>query len=488
MKCIPTPPVASTLLESMRAIGYSFEAAAADLIDNSLSAGARNVDLYFPPSGEPYAAILDDGRGMCRLELMEAMRHGSRSPLAPRSRDDLGRFGLGLKTASLSQARRLTVVSKRDGHVCGAEWNLDEVARRGDWALLELEQEDLDTVPLIQTLHSRAAGTLVIWRALDRALAGESALLRALQDHMDRTRAHVALVFHRFMEAQPAPVMITINGLAVVPLDPFLRSRKGRQTLPTETFAIDGHVVQVEAHILPHLSKLSATEIAEAGGSDGLRRNQGFYVYRNRRLIIWGTWFRLARQEEMTKLARVIVDVPNSLDHLWSLDVKKSAAHPPEQVRQGLRQIVDRIAERSRRVHTFRGAPTQDDGVIRGWQRLELRGGRFQYRINRDHDLLVGLRRAIDEPDGPLFERAVQMLEESFPYDAVYADMAADRLPSTDEAPGELLERLSDMAARLLGALEGVPEARKATLDRLHLLEPFCRHPEITARIRETLT
>lgn len=213
MKCIPTPPVASTLLESMRAIGYSFEAALADLIDNSLSAGARNVDLYFPPSGEPYVAIVDDGRGMSRLDLMEAMRHGSRSPLAPRSRDDLGRFGLGLKTASLSQARRLTVVSKRDGHVCGAEWNLDEVARRGDWALLELEQADLDTVPLIQTLHSRAAGTLVIWRDLDRALAGESALLRALQDHMDRTRAHVALVFHRFIEAQPAPVMITSHQL-----------------------------------------------------------------------------------------------------------------------------------------------------------------------------------------------------------------------------------------------------------------------------------
>lgn len=487
MKCIPTPPAASALLESMRAIGYSFEAAVADLVDNSISAGAQNVELFFPPSGDPYVAILDDGRGMTRLELMEAMRHGSRGPLAPRSPDDLGRFGLGLKTASLSQARRLTVVSKCRGGICGAEWNLDEIARKEDWALLELEQADLETVPLIQSLQAYAAGTLVVWHDLDRALAGESAPIRALQDHMDRTRAHVALVFHRFMETQPAEVTITINGLVVVPLDPFLRSRRGRQALPAEKFEIDGHVVQVEAHILPHLSKLSGTEIAEAGGTEGLRRNQGFYVYRNRRLIIWGTWFRLARQEEMTKLARVIVDVPNSLDHLWSLDVKKSAAHPPERVRQGLRQIVDRIAERSRRVHTFRGAPTHDDGVVRGWQRLELRGGRFQYRINRDHDLLAGLRRELDESDGPLLERFVQMLEESFPYDAVYADMAADRIPSTDEAPAELHERLSDMAARLLDALEGIPDARRATLERLHLLEPFCRHPEITARILETL-
>jgi hypothetical protein len=488
MKCISTPPVAATLLEAMRAIGYSFEAAVADLIDNSLSAEATRVDLFFPPSGTPYVAILDNGRGMVRRELMEAMRHGSRSPLDPRSPHDLGRFGLGLKTASLSQARQMTVVSKREGVTCGAEWNLDEVARRGDWALLELEEADLRSVPRVDDLQSMPTGTLVVWRVLDRALAGESDSLRALQDHMDRTRSHVALVFHRYMEGNLPPVTITMNGMTVTPLDPFLRARKGRQSLPPEVFQVGGQDIRAEAHILPHLSKLSAAEIAEAGGAEGLRRNQGFYVYRNRRLITWGTWFRLARQEEMTKLARVIVDVPNSLDHLWSLDVKKSSATPPERVRQGLRQIVDRIAERSRRVHTFRGTPSSDDGLVRGWERLELRGGRFRYRVNRDHDLLVALRRVLDEPDGPLLERFVQVVEESFPYDAVYADMAADKQPFPDDSLDDPHDKLMDVAVRLLEALHDLPDARRTTLERLHLLEPFCRHPEVTAKIREKLT
>lgn len=488
MKGLFTPPVASTLLEAMRAIGYSFESAIADLVDNSIAAQCSVVDVTFSPFDEPFVALTDDGRGMCRAELIEAMRHGSRSPLVTRDARDLGRFGLGLKTASLSQCRRLTVVSKKGDEICGAEWDLDEVARTGDWSLLELEPDDVAIVPAIGSLVSHDQGTLVVWRALDRALAGESDHVRALQNHVDRARGHLALVFHRFTEGSTPLLRLAINGMPVVPLDPFLRSRKGRQTLPIETIVVDSQRVVVEAHILPHVSKLTPAEITQAGGEEGLRRNQGFYVYRNLRLISWGTWFRLAKQEEMTKLARVIVDIPNTLDHLWSLDIKKSSAHPPEQVRQALRQIVDRIADRSRRVYSYRGTTSLDKGIVRGWSRVELRAGRFQYRLNRDHDLFGALRLVVPEGSGPLLERFVQMVEESFPYDAVYADMAADGQPAVDESGEQLEDRLKDMAARLLDAFKDLPDARNATLERLTTLEPFCRHPDLARKIKESLT
>lgn len=488
MKGLFTPPVASTLLEAMRAIGYSFESAVADLVDNSIAAECSVVDMTFSPFDEPFVALTDDGRGMARAELIEAMRHGSRSPLVTRDVRDLGRFGLGLKTASLSQCRRLTVVSKQGDDICGAEWDLDEVARTGDWSLLELEPADIPAVPAIESLLSRKRGTLVVWRSLDRALAGESDHVRALQNHVDRTRGHLALVFHRFAEGQTPHLRLTINGMAVAPLDPFLRSRKGRQTLPTETVIVDGQRVVVEAHILPHLSKLTQAEIAQAGGEEGLRRNQGFYVYRNLRLIAWGTWFRLAKQEEMTKLARVIVDIPNTLDHLWSLDIKKSSAHPPEKVRQALRQIVDRIADRSRRVYSYRGTTSLEKGIVPGWNRVELRAGRFQYTVNRDHDLFGALRLAVPESSAALLERFAQMVEESFPYDAVYADMASEKQPAVDDSYEQIEDRLKDMAARLLDALKDLPDARNATLERLPTLEPFCRHPELARKIKESLT
>lgn len=483
-----TPPVAKTLLEAMRAIGYSFETAIADLVDNSIAAGSSRLELMFSPFGEPYVALADDGRGMSREELLASMQHGSRNPLAVRERHDLGRFGLGLKTASLSQCRRLTVLSKQGGVLSGAEWDLDVVESTQDWTLLELDSEDLEAVPGVEALDGLEAGTLVVWRALDRALAGESDTVRALQDHVDRTRSHLSLVFHRFMEGATPDLRLTINGVRVEPLDPFLRTGRGRQAFPPEVLLVAGEKVSVEAHILPHVSRLSPAEIAQAGGEDGLRRNQGFYVYRNRRLISWGTWFRLAKHEEMTKLARVLVDIPNSLDHLWSLDIKKSTAHPPEQVRRVLRQIVERIAERSRRVYTYRGRTALERDVVAGWHRIEMRGGRFQYRINREHDLFSAMREAMPEEGAGLLERFAQMVEESFPYEAVYSDMAADRQPASEETEEEAAARLRDMAQRLLDALAHLPDARLATLERLPQLEPFCRHPEIARSLKESLS
>lgn len=468
----------------MRAIGYSFETALADIIDNSIAASATRVDVMFSAAPSPYVSICDDGTGMDPDLLFSAMRHGSRNPQAERHSDDLGRFGLGLKTASLSQCRLMTVASLSGSVFSGAAWDLDDCV---DWMMLELDTEDLKCVPDIAALQKKKSGTLVVWRNLDRAMTGESNSEGALMSLMDRARDHLALVFHRFLQGPSSKIAITINGLPVRPLDPFLMNAKGRQTLPSEIVQVENDAVRVEAHILPHISKLSAQEITLAGGEEGLRRNQGFYVYRNRRLITWGTWFRLAKQEEMTKLARVMVDIPNSLDHLWSLDVKKSAAHPPEKVRQSLSRIVERIADRSRRVYTFRGNRGWDPNLVPAWKRLELRDRNVRYEVNREHDLFGVLRKEVPERAAPILERFVQMIEDSFPFDSVYADMASDRRTESVESQEEIEDRLLEIAGQLLGALATTPEARSLMLERLHLLEPFNKHPQVTTRIKEKL-
>ena len=137
---------------------------------------------------------------------------------------------------------------------------------------------------------------------------------------MDLAREHLSLVFHRLLGSRHEPVTIALNMNPLCALDPFLTSHKATQCLPQEEFSIDGETVSVAPFILPHLSKLTSAELMTAGGEEGLRRNQGFYVYRNQRLITWGSWFRLIRQEELTKLARVRVDITNRLDHLWRLE------------------------------------------------------------------------------------------------------------------------------------------------------------------------
>ena len=175
MRVKDTPPFAPVLMESTRAMGYSLEAAVADIIDNSIAASAGEVDVYFSPyDAVPYVAILDDGTGMSSDQIDDAMRYGSQSSLNIRGEQDLGRFGLGLKTASLSQCRCLTVISKQGRKVVARRWDLDEIYKRSSWALISLDREDIEGIPqYVNLLKPMKQGTLVIWESLDRMLGGD---------------------------------------------------------------------------------------------------------------------------------------------------------------------------------------------------------------------------------------------------------------------------------------------------------------------------
>lgn len=205
-------PHAASLIQSLRDIGYSCETALADIIDNSITAGAKSVQIMSDASStEPALGILDDGRGMSFEELVEAMRPGTRSPLVSRDVNDLGRFGLGLKSASFSQCKRLTVVTRQKGIFSGATWDLDIVARTDRWDI-EIHDEQ-DEIPWADQL--RNDGTLVVWRSLDRLSGGLDHDLRKQAEHINRSIAgaerHVRLVFHRFMSEGRSPLVIQLN-------------------------------------------------------------------------------------------------------------------------------------------------------------------------------------------------------------------------------------------------------------------------------------
>lgn len=484
------PPLAPVLLESMRAIGYSFESALADIVDNSISANATAIEIRFLPYDEPYVAVIDNGEGMDAATLVNAMRHGSRDPRLVRASTDLGRFGLGLKTASLSQCRRLTVLSKRAGALSARRWDLDLVEERQDWILTGVSDQELPILPHFCQLRELSSGTMVLWQRFDRLAAGESSIETALGERVDRARDHLALVFHRYLTPsgpRKPSISISINENPLSPLDPFLTSNPATQALPEESFLIEGQRVSVAPFILPHISRLSAESLALAGGEDGLRRNQGFYVYRNRRLINWGSWFRLIRQEEMTKLARVRVDVPNSLDHLWTLDVKKSAAFPPEAVRNNLKVTVERITEGSRRVYTFRGRRANNDDVVHLWDRSAVRGG-VSYGVNREHPLVTALESILPEAGLGLFQKFLQAAERTFPYDALYADMASERRPIATEAENKhAREDLYDLASRMLDVIGRETEAAAKFVRGIGTIEPFSRYPDEMEYLKEKL-
>lgn len=488
MNEIHLPPLAPTLVESLRAIGYSFETAIADLVDNSISAGSRKIDIQFRPFNDPYVAIVDDGSGMTLNELIEAMRHGCQHPFCDRDWNDLGRFGLGLKTASLSQCRRLTVATLKDGHLSAGCWDLDVIDTRRDWILVTLSEEEALSKPHVRDLLAKEHGTVVIWEDLDKIGAGFANLERRLGELIDRSREHLALVFHRYLsgDKKNSKIKIQINGNPVLSVDPYLQSHSATQILPAEIFSINGSEVRVQPFILPHISKLSPDDIRRAGGEEGLRRYQGFYVYRTFRLINWGTWFRLARQEELTKLARVMVEIPNTLDHLWTIDVKKSMASPPEQVRDGLRRIIERISDRSRQVYTFRGRRSVHSPVVHAWDRVRVREG-ISYRINRDHPLVQSIKALLEGEQLPILESLLQMLEVAFPFEAAFADMASERRIERDSEDVAQEEFLYDIASRMIQAVGENRDTAQRLMMGLASMEPFSLYPDQTKRILERL-
>jgi hypothetical protein len=485
MREVVLPPKAPAMFASLRALGYSFEAALADIVDNSVAAGARRVDIQFRPEPRIYVAVVDDGKGMSGDFLLEAMRHGGTGPETDREVGDLGRFGLGLKTASLSQCRRLTVATVQAGALAAAVWNLDRVEAERDWVLQILEPQEASALPHVREVMDRGHGTVVVWEEFDRATAGESSRARAIGELVDLAGEHLSLVFHRYIAADAEPQLtIAINQRPLTAVDPFLAGHRSTQTLPPETIRIEGATVVLRPFILPHLSKMSSTDLALAGGEAGLRRNQGFYVYRNRRLITCGTWFRLIRQEELTKLARVQVDIPNALDHLWALDVKKSTAYPPEAARAGFRRVVERIAGTSRHVYQFRGRRTSSDGITHVWDRIVIRDG-IQYRINRDHPLVAALGDL--DVSRTRVEQLLRCVELSIPTDSVYADMAAERTVQSTPDDEEIAGFLRDLAERMVDALGSDEAAAARLLDSLDRLEPFAAHPLITREMVEDI-
>lgn len=480
-------PYAPALIESMRSVGYSLQSAIADIIDNSISAGAKRVSVRYSPHDEPYVAILDDGSGIEPDQLTQAMRHGSRDPWGIRAESDLGRFGLGLKTASLSQCRKLTVISLKDHNLSARCWDIDLIVQREDWILYVPEPDEIEHLPLIKELRSQGHGTLVIWQQLDRLCAGESSIDRALPEKMDAVREHLALVFHRYLtgEAGLNKIEIRLNENPVISSDPFLSLHKATQQLQDEYIEVENHVVLIKPYILPHISKLTHADIRNAGGEEGLRCYQGFYIYRNRRLITWGTWFRLTRQEELSKLARVRVDIPSALDHLWTIDIKKSTAHPPEEVRQNLRRIIDKIVGTSRRVYTYRGRTTNNDKLVHSWTRMEGRDG-ISYIVNRSHPAVAAFTDRLGTDDRKLFELVLETLERTFPADALYADMASDRprVYMEENLKGKFME----LAQCLLKAADTIDGGRARLLASLNYLEPFCQYLEITESIIKELS
>lgn len=423
MERIVVTPDASSLVESLRDIGYSLEGAIADIVDNSITANAKNIHIYVETSPAVKIAVVDDGDGMSQSDLINSMKVGSSNPLDDREKKDLGRFGLGLKTASFSQCRNLTVVSRKDKLVNGACWDLDYISQQNDWTLQLLNESQLEDQFCINRLPTR--GTIVIWKKTDRI--NEETKKRSQDDvvyeKIDLVKKHLELVFHRYLDGEKnklKKINIFINNLPLESFDPFNKKNLATIPLSEETIPIDGTKIKVQPYILPHHSKASKKEYEHYAGVGGYLKNQGFYVYRNSRLLIHGTWFRIIPQKELYKLARVQIDLPNNLDHLWKIDVKKSTASPPEIIRERLKNIIDQITSRSFRVYEGKGH-RHSHVAHPFWEKCSVHG-ETSFKINTTHPFIDDFKERLSTEQKQQLNEILSYIGEFFPVDAFFAE------------------------------------------------------------------
>ena len=220
-------PTADVLMISMRAMGYSFESAIADIVDNSVSADAKNIYLKFPssPMEEFFVAICDDGWGMTKDELFDAMKYGSEQKKGKRADNDLGRFGLGLKAASLSQCRKLTVASKKDNIISAYIWDLDIVEKEKDWYVIECSDDQIENIKEISWLKEKETGTIVVWENFDLIEKSSGNVYSELNNYKTSTSEYLSLIFHRFLNRTGAnKLSMTVNNYELKGLDPFLEN------------------------------------------------------------------------------------------------------------------------------------------------------------------------------------------------------------------------------------------------------------------------
>ncbi|MBS8263848.1 ATP-binding protein [Mesobacillus boroniphilus] len=475
-------PKASSLIHSIRSFGYDLSTAIADIIDNSITARAKNIWIDFNWNGQDsWISIKDDGIGMNEEELINSMILGSKNPLEERAKNDLGRFGLGLKTATFSQCKKLTVITKSSNDdVYERCWDLDYITKTAQWRLLKKGSDLVNH----ETLNNLENGTVVIWEKLDRIIDQEVEVEdnRAHDVFLNNAAAvkkHLAMVFHRFLEG-PNNIKIWFNNRLLEPWNPFAIAIQATELLTIEPLFVNRKRIEVRPYVLPHHSKLTTQEHEKLAGINGWNAHQGFYVYRNKRMLVAGDWLGLGFQkEEHYKLARILIDIPNDLDEEWSIDVKKSKARPPHNLRQDLKRIAKITRERASNIYRHRGKIVSrniDMDFTYVWEQ-SLKHGKYSYQINREHTLIKSLMKNVSIKSD--LSALLKLLEETIPIPTIIMNYSEqpDNLkgPFEDAPPKELITVLERNIDSLLKQGNNLNEIKQ----RLLHMEPFDLYPEL---------
>lgn len=354
------------LIKSIAEQGYNLETSLADLMDNSISAGSDKIEVLVDTDSSPYKLFLsDNGIGMTESELSKNMQFPSSSPDTQRQLEDLGRFGLGLKTASFSQTRAFTVISRKKGtkKYHGRTWDVEFLKLNG-WKIIVNTEDEVKSMveeysklsnDYFNSFENYEPNTIILWNGLykyENYLKAENRKTALQKELNEVTSDHLSLVFHRFMERTNLPLQIRINNQKISPFNPFLNNEtyKLRTMAPMQSmFRAD--IINIEGFILPYQA-IKESQKGITGWTTkykGLMDMEGLYIYRADRIILFGGWNGLIKKSARMQLARLRVEVGNGVDHLLHLNVSKSQIVVPHELRKAFEDYIEELKTQAER-------------------------------------------------------------------------------------------------------------------------------------------
>ncbi|MFJ7729610.1 ATP-binding protein [Neobacillus sp. NPDC097160] len=442
MNVVITEPSAAPVINALRSIGYNARTAVADLVDNCLDAKASTININFEyGDSDGTITIKDNGSGMNEEMIQTAMNIGSKDPRAKRGADELGRFGMGLKTASFSMGKRLSVLTKSSGVYHERCWDLDHVSECNEWQLFTSIPKEVRSK--MGTVEGES-GTIACIDKLDRFMgAGGKRTLKEISffKKVSRINKHLEFVFHSILEKNK--VNMFINGKEITPWDPFLKSHQHTIEGELQVLRINENRIRVQYFILPHASHLTEPEYKQAGGYKGWRDHQGFYIYRENRLLYFGDWMGLFPKDAASQLARVRIDLPNEADTDWQVDIKKSGINLPEEAKKRLETISAIARKVSKEIFYFRTQGKTPDQTFKGslntWEQSGREDGP-QFVLNRNHPILAELFNRMDDESAKLFNLYLKFVQLGSPSNII----------DSPKVPEEFVQEVSDAQKALV--------------------------------------
>ena len=455
METIITQPSAAPVIQSLRNIGYNAQTAIADIVDNSIDAQTQSIYLTFKYELENgYIAIQDDGTGMTDEELQMAMTIGSKDPRLSRKQKELGRFGMGLKTASFSLGRRLCVMTKKDNMIAERCWDLDFVSEHNEWHLFRSIPEDVKQK--MGSIDSES-GTIVFIDKLDRFYGyGTGKIIKSSSffAKVSRVQKYLEMVFHEKLEEG---LMVYINENFLIPWDPFLRQYEKTIEGETQIIRVNKKRVRVTPYVLPHPTAFNEEDYKMAGGVKGWRDQQGFYIYREGRLVNYGDWLGLFTKDNFSELVRIKIDFSNEADEDWKIDIKKSSISIPEDAKENLKSIGKYYRQVSKEIMLYRAKPNKKSTRLKGslhtWE-LETDDTDSSYILNRNHPILMEILKEIDGEVKRKLNFYLKLVELGSPNNLLNSEQLVKKEEHTQEVDEKTKVYIVELAKSLVRANE----------------------------------